>query len=83
MSHLPDHIDVFISHTRIWAEESARLTIKPAPMKMRHSSCGLLLAGMIDCGDVYGFVEADVEFLSVLDVSRLLGNGSLVLDRSN
>ena len=42
--------------------------------------CGLILAGMMECGNVYGFVEADLEFLSVGDVFRPLGNGSLVLD---
>ncbi len=57
------------------------MTIKPiAPMRMHHSMCGLVLAGMMECGDVYGFVEADVEFSSVEDVFRPLGNGSLVLD---
>lgn len=42
--------------------------------------CGLILSGMLDCGDEYGFVEADLEFLSVEDVFRPLGSGSLVLN---
>ena len=81
MTHMPGHIDITISNTRIWAEGSARLTIEPAPMRMRHSMCGLVLVGMMECGEKYGFVEADVEFLSVEDVFRPFGNGSLVLDR--
>ncbi len=57
------------------------MTIKPiAPMRMQHGMCGLILSGMLDCGDEYGFVEADLEFLSVEDVFRPLGSGSLVLN---
>ena len=79
LSRLPDHVDILIATTRVWAEGTARLTVKPTP-SMRHSTCGLILAGMLECGDDYGFVEADLQFLSVDDVFRPFGNGSLGLD---
>lgn len=47
---------------------------------MWHFACGLVLVGMMRCGEVHGFVEADLEFISVEDVFRPFGNGSLVLD---
>lgn len=47
---------------------------------MRHSTLALVFAGMIDCGELHGFVEADLEFLSVRDVTRPFGNGFLLLD---
>lgn len=75
----PEHVDVAMASTRIWAEGSARLTVQPTPI-MRHSACGLILAGMLDCGELYGFIESDVEFLDVEDVFNSFGNGSLLLD---
>lgn len=34
----------------------------------------------MECGEVYGFVDAEVVFLSVLDPFVPFGNESLVLD---
>ena len=62
-----------------WAEDNARLVIRPAP-SMWHFACGLVLAGMMRCGEVHGFVEADLEVISVEDVFRPFGNGSLGLE---
>ena len=78
ISLLPDHVDVQFSRTRVWAEETARLTIMPTP-SMRHSTCGMILAGIIGCGGLYGFVEADMVFLSVRDPFRPFANGTLAI----
>lgn len=78
ISLLPDHVDVQFSRTRVWAEETARLTIMPTP-SMRHSTCGMMLAGIIGFGGLYGFVEADMVFLSVRDPFRPFANGTLAI----
>lgn len=47
---------------------------------MWYAACALVLAGMIRCGELHGFVEADLEFISVVELYSPFGNGSLVLD---
>lgn len=80
LSRIPSHHDIIQTETRIWAKASARLTVTPTPM-MRYSTCALIFSGMVECGDFHGFVEADLEFLSVRDVLNPFGKGSLLLDR--
>lgn len=62
-----------MSGTRSIVEESAQLTIA-TPLTMRHSSRGSIHGGIMDCGDLHGFLEAGVETLRVEDVGRAYEN---------
>ena len=77
---LPLHPPATMTHTRIWAMGSTRLTVRPLRM-VRLTTCGLILAGMVDCGDWHGFVEADMDFLMVDDPSNPLAKAEIMLDK--
>lgn len=75
MARNPQHADLPVGGTRVFGYGSATVTIYPTP-QLNHAYLGLWLAGMMQAGANYGFVECEMRYV---DERAIFGPGGFTL----